>query len=52
MISAFRVRPVASGRGLCVIDSVLFRVTQSRVKNWEILEDENIPMTLVSQFEL
>ena len=34
MISTFRARPVASGRGLCDIDSVLFRVTQSRDKNW------------------
>ena len=33
MVPAFRVRPAASGRGLLDIDRVLFRVTQSRVKN-------------------
>ena len=32
MISAFRVRPAASGHGRCDIDKVQFRVTQSRVK--------------------
>ena len=29
--------PAASGRGLCDIDRVLFRVTKSRVKKWEVL---------------
>ena len=33
MFSAFRVGPAASGRGLCDIDRVLFRVSKSRVKN-------------------
>ena len=32
MVSAFRMSPTAKGRGLCEIDSLLFRVTQSRVK--------------------
>ena len=39
IFSAFRMGLVASGRGLCVMDSrVLFRVTKSRFKNWEVLE--------------
>ena len=29
---AFRMDPAASGRGLCDIDRVLFKVTQSHVK--------------------
>ena len=37
MILAFRMGPAASGRGLCDIDGVLFRVAQSRVKKWEVL---------------
>ena len=32
MFSAFRIGPAASGRRLCDIDSVLFKVTESRVK--------------------
>ena len=32
MTLAFRMGPAASGRGLCDIDRVLFRVTKSRVK--------------------
>ena len=32
MISAFCMGPAASGRGLCDIDRVLFRVAKSRVK--------------------
>ena len=32
MVSAFRMGPKANGRGLSDIDSLLFRVTQSRVK--------------------
>ena len=32
MLSAFRMVPVASGRGLCDIDRILFRVTKSRVR--------------------
>ena len=35
MISAFRMGPVASGRGLCDVDRVLFGVTKS--ENWEAL---------------
>ena len=31
MFSPFRMGPAASGRGLCDIDRVLFKVTQSRV---------------------
>ena len=31
MFSAFRMGPVASGRRLCDIDSVLFKVTKSQV---------------------
>ena len=50
MISVFRVRRVASGRGLCDIDSVLFRVIQSRDKNWEILDGRKY--TDDFQFEL
>ena len=34
MFSAFRMGSAASGRGLCDIDSVLFRVTQSCVKKF------------------
>ena len=34
---AFRLGPVASERGLCEIDIVLFRVIKSLVKNWEFL---------------
>ena len=37
MFSAFRIGPAASGHGLCDIDRVLFRVTKSRVKNWQVL---------------
>ena len=37
MRTAFRMGPAASGRGLCDIDRVLFRVTKSRVKNWKVL---------------
>jgi len=37
MISAFRMGSAASGRGLCDIDRVLFKVTKSRVKKWEVL---------------
>ena len=32
MISAFRMGPATSGRRLCDIDSVLFRVTKSLVR--------------------
>jgi len=32
MFSAFRIGPAASGHGLCDIDRVLFRVTESRAK--------------------
>ena len=32
MILTFRVRLVVSGRELCDIDRVLFRITQSRVR--------------------
>ena len=32
MFSAFRLGPMLSGRGLCDIDRILFRVTKSRVK--------------------
>ena len=38
MISTFRMGPTESERGLCDIDRVLFRVTKSRVKKWEVLE--------------
>ena len=31
MFSAPRIGPAASGRGLCDIDRVLFKVTKSRV---------------------
>ena len=37
MFSAFRMDPAASERGLCDIDRVLFRVTKSRAKKWEVL---------------
>ena len=37
MISAFLVRPAASGCRLCHFDRALFRVSKSRVKNWEVL---------------
>ena len=37
MFSVFRMDPAASGRGLCDLDSLLFRVTISRVKKWEVL---------------
>ena len=33
MFLPFRMGPAASGRRLCDIDKVLFRITQSRVKN-------------------
>ena len=36
MISAFRVFPAASGRGLCDVNGVKFTVTQSRVKKWDV----------------
>ena len=36
MFSAFRIGPAASGRGLCDIDRVLFRVTHVS-ENWEVL---------------
>ena len=32
IFSLFVIGPVASGRGLCDIDSVIFRVTKSRVR--------------------
>ena len=32
MFPAFRMGPEASGRGLCDIDRILFRVTKSRVR--------------------
>ena len=32
MFSVFRMGPATSGRGLCDIDRVLFRVTKSRVE--------------------
>ena len=41
MISAFRVGLAASERGLCDIDRVYFRATQSRVKKLEDLTGEN-----------
>ena len=37
MTSAFHVRQETSGPGLYDIDKVEFRVTQSRVKKWEVL---------------
>ena len=37
MFSAFRMGPAASGCGLCDIDWVFFRISQSRVKNWKVL---------------
>ena len=37
MFSEFRMGPAASGRGLRGIDRVLFKVTKSRVKKWEVL---------------
>ena len=40
MISAFRMGPVASGRGLCDVDRVLFGVTKS--ENWEALARRKI----------
>ena len=42
MVLAFRVRSAASGRGLCDIDSVLFRVIQSRVKKLRSLDTTKI----------
>ena len=41
MISAFRVRPAVSGRGLCGIDGVytgVYTVTTGRTRNPEIIE--------------
>ena len=32
MFPAFRMGPAASGRGLCDIDRILFRVTKLRVR--------------------
>ena len=50
MILAFLVRPAASGSGL---RRLLFGVTQSRAKNWKILErQKNIPIICVFQFDL
>ena len=37
MFWAFRTGPPASGRGLCDIDSVLFRVTKPRVKKLALI---------------
>ena len=37
MYSAYRIGPAASGRGLCDIDTVLLRVTKSRIKKLEVL---------------
>ena len=42
MILAFGAWPAASGRGLCYIDRVYFRVSQSRVKKWEVLARHTI----------
>ena len=36
-----RMGPAASGRGLCDIDRVFFRVAKSRVQNWEVHAREN-----------
>ena len=36
MFSGLGMGPVISGRELCDIDSVFFRVSKSRVKNWEV----------------
>ena len=32
-----RMGPAFSGRRLCDINRVLFRISKSRVKNWEVL---------------
>ena len=47
MFSVFRMGPGASGRGLCDIDIVLFRITKSCVlKNEKSLQDENVPILI------
>ena len=52
-VSAFRVGPAASGRGLCDIGRVLFRVAKSRVKKLgSPCATKNIPITWVFGFYL
>ena len=46
MLSASRMGSTGSGRGLCDIDRVIFRVTKSRVKNEKSWHDENIPIII------
>ena len=36
LITAFRMDPAASGRGLCDIDRAFFKIPKSRVKKWEV----------------
>ena len=46
MVSAFRMGPAASRSGLCDMDSVLFRVTQSRVKKLGSPGTKNKPIRI------